>query len=116
MLLLRGPQTIGELRGRCERLHHFDDTSEVLEVIGNLEEQGLVLKCHRQPGQKECRYAHLFSGKPVDVQPDLAAPVIVSQGNTTLERIAELEKDVSNLKGELSTLTEAFNNFKKEFE
>src|SRR6202163_3466447 len=62
-LMLRGPQTLGELRTHCERLHPFDDLAEVEAVIERLPE--LIVKLSRRPGEKEVRYAHLLSGTPV---------------------------------------------------
>src|SRR5687768_16182687 len=69
LLLLRGPQTVGELRGRSDRLHEFSGLGEVQEALDDLagRDEPLVLKLERQPGQKEARYAHLLSG---NVEPD----------------------------------------------
>src|SRR5580704_11945631 len=61
-LMLRGPQTLGELRTRSERMHRFDDLAEVEAVLDRLPE--LVVKLPRRPGEKEVRYAHLLSGQP----------------------------------------------------
>src|SRR5580658_9876029 len=61
-LMVRGPQTLGELRTRADRMHHFDDTSEVEAVLDKMPE--LVLRLARRPGEKEARYAHLLSGEP----------------------------------------------------
>ena len=64
--MLRGPQTLGELRTRTERLHAFDSTNEVEAVLDALarREPPLVARLERQPGQKEARSAHLLSGAP----------------------------------------------------
>jgi len=64
LLLLRGPQTAGELRARTERLCSFENLEEVVQALDSLSEIGLVLKLPRQPGQKEQRYAHLLAGEP----------------------------------------------------
>src|SRR5450432_883191 len=73
-LMLRGPQTLGELRTRDERMHHFDDLDQVQSVIDRLPE--LIVKLDRRPGEKESRYAHLLSGAPIvsETQPDVPAP------------------------------------------
>src|SRR5581483_5212693 len=67
LLLLRGPQTVGELRGRSERLYAFDDMEAVESTLQRLAEAGLVQKLARQPGSREARYAHLLSGEAVEV-------------------------------------------------
>src|SRR5271156_1780022 len=61
-LMLRGPQTLGELRTRAERMHPFDDLAEVESVLDRMPE--LAVKLPRRPGEKEARYAHLLSGAP----------------------------------------------------
>src|ERR1035438_10156598 len=65
-LLVRGPQTVGELRTRCERMHSFPDLASVEAVLQELAErpQPLVTRLPRQPGRKESRFVHLFSGEP----------------------------------------------------
>ena len=64
LLLLRGPQTVGELRGRADRLHQFSSLQEIQETLDEMADRSepLVVKLERQPGQKEARYAHLLSG------------------------------------------------------
>src|SRR5258707_6989502 len=64
-LMLSGPQTLGELRSRSERMHPFSDLEEVEAVIRHLTEEGMATRLDRLPGTKETRYAHLFSGEPV---------------------------------------------------
>ena len=68
LLLLRGPQTVGEIRGRSDRLYEFSCIGEVQETLDDLASRSepLIVKLERQPGQKEARYAHLLSG-PVDI-------------------------------------------------
>ncbi len=68
ILLLRGPQTLGEIRGRTERLYGFADVDEVKQAITSLEDLGLIRKLDRRPGHKESRYAHLFVD-PVEAVP-----------------------------------------------
>ncbi|MDE3148246.1 MAG: DUF480 domain-containing protein [Acidobacteriota bacterium] len=106
VLLLRGPQTPGELRGRTERLHRFDEIGDVLAALQKLMERQppLAAVLPRQPGTKEARYAHLLSG-PVESLP-VAATQTASGGDTTQqeERIAQLETDVAELRRELAAL------------
>ncbi len=98
-LFLRGPQTAGELRTRSERLCKFADVSEVeaeLEALSNREEP-LVVKLPREPGRREQRYAHLFSGKPI-VQTSPALEVgEVESSDTRRERLDSLEIQVQEL-------------------
>src|SRR5438552_6427336 len=69
VMLLRGPQTLGELRGRTERLYDFTGLGEVQETLDGLirRDEPLVVKLERQPGQKEARFAHLLSGE-IDIE------------------------------------------------
>lgn len=108
-LLLRGPQTLGELRTRTERLHKFDDLSEVESVIERMPE--MAVKLPRRSGEKESRYAHLFSG-PVEVH---ETGVEMPQA-PRLDRTAMLEAEISLLKEELERLKEQFAAFRKQFE
>jgi uncharacterized protein YceH (UPF0502 family) len=108
-LMLRGPQTLGELRTRGERMHRFDDLDQVQSVIDRLPE--LIVKLDRRPGEKESRYAHLLSGAPIvsETQPDVPAP-------QRADRIATLEAEVAQLHVELEDLKQQFAGFKKQFE
>jgi uncharacterized protein len=121
VLMLRGPQTIGELRTRAERLFKFDTLPEVEETLNALaarSPQPLVAKLPRAPGTKESRYTHLLSG-PVEVAapertlPPEPATIAVRAEN---ERIAKLEAEVSALRGEIAELREKFAAFRKQFE
>jgi uncharacterized protein len=121
VLLLRGPQTPGELRGRTDRLHSFDEISEVLAGLQKLMEREppLVAVLPRQPGTKESRYAHLLSG-PVEAVvaaenatvPRIAAHYAPREvgddtaGNDPAQesRIAQLEATVAGLKQEIAAL------------
>ena len=111
VLLLRGPQTLGELRGRTDRLHRFDEIGEVLAGLQKLMEREppLVAVLPRQPGTKESRYAHLLSG-PVESLPVAAVSEIAYARRETgqdagqEERIAQLESTVAELKQEVATL------------
>lgn len=119
-LLLRGPQTLGELRTRCERMSPFADIAAVEEVLADLQkyELQLVTLLPRQPGQKEQRYAHLLSGEPTlqpsekQLQPEVARIKVMAEN----ERIATLEAEVTQLKDEIASLWQAMEAFKAQFE
>jgi uncharacterized protein len=115
LLLLRGPQTAGEIRGRADRLHEFGGIGEVQQVLDELASRPdpLVTKLDRQPGQKEQRYAHLLSG-PID-QTALAVgkPAAASGGNS---RIDELEAKVAEIANGLEELQAEFARFRSQFE
>lgn len=117
LLLLRGPQTAGEIRGRAERLYEFSSISEVQETLDDLSRKAepLVVKLERQPGQKEARYAHLLSG-PVDtsaVAESYSKPQVAGGGN---ERLDKLESEVERLSVELDELKQKFQEFSQQFE
>ena len=112
-LMLRGPQTIGELRNRTERMHRFDDLSEVESIIERLPE--MIVKLPRRPGEKESRYAHLFGG-PVQAQDAAAEPPTASRQDRTLDRTGVLEAELSSLREELQRLKDQFAEFRKQFE
>jgi uncharacterized protein YceH (UPF0502 family) len=102
VLLLRGPQTVGELRGRTERLYTFDDLDGVESTLHRLAEIGFVRQLPRQSGFKESRYAQLLCGEVEVTEEAAAAPVRV-------DRIAQLEAEVAELKRQ-------FEEFRKKFE
>jgi hypothetical protein len=119
VLLLRGPQTPGELRGRTERMHRFDELSDVQSVLQRLmtREPALVKVLPRQPGTKEARYAHLLSGDVQTYEPATASAHASSYSSATSssslsseeetelkERMAELEAEVAILTRELGEL------------
>jgi len=105
VLLLRGPQTPGELRGRTERMHRFEEISDVLAGLQKLMEREppLAVILPRQPGTKEARYAHLLSG-PVDAantaQPAAYVPTYSGDPAGQDGRIAQLEATVAQLKAD----------------
>ena len=74
VLLLRGPQTPGELKGRSERMVHFESTAAVEQVLTELGERGYVLRLERQPGQKEERFMQLLGGAPGTGAPEASTP------------------------------------------
>src|SRR5882757_4801883 len=105
-LLLRGPQTPGELRNRADRMHKFDDLGIVQSTLQRLmkREPPLVKVLPRQPGTKEARYAHLLSGD-VEVSPaESAVGVAVTSSASSMDRIARLEALAENLQSELADL------------
>jgi uncharacterized protein YceH (UPF0502 family) len=118
VLLLRGPQTPGELRGRTERMYRFETLDDVQSALQKLMDRqpSLVRVLPRQPGTKESRYMHLFSG---DVSPDFvsAAPVGVARpaGDPLESRIANLESEVLSLSSELAELRRELGEFKRQF-
>src|SRR5580704_12403808 len=112
-LMVRGPQTLGELRTRAERMHPFDDLAEVESVLDRMPE--LVTKLPRRPGEKEARYAHLLSGTPVVAAPALEQAVD-SIAPPRADRIAALEAEVARLQQELEALRQQFAGFQRQFE
>jgi uncharacterized protein YceH (UPF0502 family) len=116
ILMLRGPQTIGEIRGRTDRLHEFANLPEVQETIDKLahRDEPLVIRLERQIGQKDARYAHLLSGE-IDVASLAAARERTMTGGQS-GRIEKLETDIESLKNELSAFREEFAEFRKQFD
>jgi uncharacterized protein YceH (UPF0502 family) len=128
VLMLRGPQTPGELKGRTERLHPFADLAAVHDTLERLIDRDLVEQLPRRPGQKEERYAHRLSdddaAQPAPVAavatpvPEIAAPVVRAPGRPMPaaparahvelppldERVARLEAEVVQLRAELRAL------------
>jgi uncharacterized protein len=118
VLMLRGPQTIGELRERSGRMHEFSSLDEVQATLDSLarRDEPLVLKLERQPGQKDARFAHLLCGE-VDVETIATAHVSrVSHGDANNVRIEKLEEEVSSLRSEIDAIKLTFDEFKKQFE
>ena len=125
VLMLRGPQTIGELRTRTERLFKFDTLPEVDEALNALATRApvpLVVKLARQPGTKESRYTHLLSG-PADLPavagsaaPETPAPQKEVATLAADTRTAQLETEIAALRREVAELKEQFAQFKRQFE
>jgi len=122
VLLLRGPQTPGELRGRSERMHSFEDLTDLQSALQSLirRDPPLIEVLPRQPGTKEARYAHLLSG---NVEPktgvDVDTAQIASSGVASLadsQRITHLENEVATLQREVADLKQQLMAFRKEFE
>ena len=119
-LLVRGPQTVGELRTRAERMHQFDDLPQVESVLEEMMERtpAVVIRLPRQPGRKEPRYCHLFAGEPDLTVLEAAAPPEAGRARTgsDAEKIAKLEEELAELRQEVSALRQAVADFKKSFE
>ncbi len=119
VLLLRGPQTPGELRGRTDRMYHFDALDDVVSTLDRLahREPPLVAILPRQPGTKESRYTHLFSGEPPEQVVVARAPSpATATGSSTNDRIAVLEEEVAKLRSELNEVQQLVASFRKQFE
>jgi uncharacterized protein YceH (UPF0502 family) len=102
VLMLRGPQTVGEIRTRTNRLYDFGSLEEVETTLNSLMTAGLIVRLPRQTGQKEVRYAHLLSGEVHFTEPE-------SETEPELDRVGKLEKEVEDLKRQ-------FQEFRKQFE
>ncbi len=120
VLMLRGTQTPGELRGNASRLYEFSGLDEIQQTLDSLisrEPEPLVMRLPRQPGQKEVRFAHLLSG-PIDVDAAVtehAARVSASRVSQS-ERVDKLEQEVATLAATMQKLQEQFEEFKRQFE
>jgi uncharacterized protein len=114
VLLLRGPQTVGEIRGRTARLHEFENLEAVQAALGNLVEWGYARQLQRMPGHKESRYRDLLSrlSEVPDEPPDHEAAAVFS---IDADRIEKLEHDIGHLKTEINGLKAAFEAFKNQF-
>lgn len=120
-LLLRGPQTPGELRSRAERMHRFEDLSVVHSTLKHLMEREppLVALLERQPGTKEARYAHLLSGQPQIQEAEPIQPnkeLVISNRFADAGRVARLENEVARLGQEVADLKRQLAEFRKQFE
>jgi uncharacterized protein YceH (UPF0502 family) len=121
-LILRGAQTIGEIRGRTNRLYEFADLSEVEATLESLiarDDPALVARLPRAAGQKEARYAHLLSGEvAVPEQPPVAPRVepVMQEVRAENERVSRLETEVETLRREVAELRQQFDDFRKQFD
>jgi uncharacterized protein YceH (UPF0502 family) len=118
VLLLRGPQTPGELRGRAERMHRFEALEDVQSALQKLmqREPPLAKVLPRQPGTKESRYAHLLAGDVVEVETPTHASSTVERNPAEAERIARLEDEVADLRREFGEVKDQLERFRKQFE
>lgn len=111
VLMLRGPQTVGEIKSRSGRLYEFKELGEVEDVLTSLsvrEPEPLIIKLPRQPG-KDVRYAHLLCGVPVLN----STPIPVK---TEKDKFSELEEKVERLENEIKEITAQFAEFRKQFD
>lgn len=115
VLLLRGPQTIGELRERTGRLYEFGGLGEVQETLDGLagRDEPIIIKLERQPGQKEARYAHLLSGPVEQTILERQSP---SASTVGADRVGQLESEVEKLRDELESFRREFQEFRKQFD
>ena len=122
VLMLRGPQTVGEIRGRTGRMHEFaglDEVESTLQTLMDRETGPLVVQLPRQPGRKESRYAHLLAGEPEIPEEEEGEPHLEQatlEVRAENERIARLEAETGELRQELEALKEAFARFTSQFE
>lgn len=123
VLLLRGPQTAGEIRNRSGRLHEFAslaDAEATLEGLAARQPQVLAVKLPRQPGFKEARYAHLLSGEPsvaaTESTRDQSASAPIEAADQSVERLAQLESEVVQLRAAVDDLRQQLAAFRKQFE
>lgn len=119
VLLLRGPQTPGELRGRTERMYRFETLEDVQSTLQKLMDRQppLARVLPRQPGTKESRYMHLFAGDNMPALEVIGQPVSTERNHAPAEapRIAALEVEVLALRQELADLKQRFSAFEEQF-
>jgi hypothetical protein len=120
VLMLSGPQTVGEIRTRGARLYPFNGLEEVEETLQSLaarDDEPLVVKLPRQPGQKDARFVQLLSGEPPPEEISQLTPgERVSRRANETDRIAKLEAEVRELSRQVENLATQFAEFKKQFE
>jgi uncharacterized protein len=118
VLLLRGPQTPGELRGRSERLHRFEALDDVQSALQKLmqREPPLAKVLPRQPGTKESRYAHLFAGDVVEAEAPAYVAAAAERSPGDADRIARLEEEVAELRREVGEVKDQLERFRRQFE
>ena len=112
-LMLRGPQTVGELKDRAGRMHRFSDTDEVEACLAAMAERQLPLtiKLPKYPGTKEHRYGHLLSG--AEAIPEVPQESARNAGGS--DRIGALEAEIADLRGRISALEEELREFRAQF-
>jgi uncharacterized protein len=128
VLMLRGPQTAGELRTRTQRLHEYDDVADVesaLEGLASREPEPLVVRLPRRPGQREERWAHLLAGEAAAHAADARAADVASPREERAhapaaapadDRLVRMESEIAALKQELAELRAELASFRKQFE
>ena len=115
VLMLRGHQTLGEIRERSRRLYEFKDFGDANETLDGLinRDEPMIVKLERQPGQKDARYAHLLCGEVV--QPAYTHSAIADK-TTGNERVTKLETEMETLRNEFEVFRQEFADFKKQFD
>jgi len=106
-LMLRGPQTLGELKTRSARIHEFADIAALAAALERLERRTdgpYVTRLARRPGQKEARYAHLLTGAP-PIEPEILVSDVVTVTSDDAARLTELELEVQSLRRDLTALS-----------
>jgi uncharacterized protein len=118
VLMLRGPQTIGELRERSGRLYEFGGLGDVSDTLDKLtrRDEPLVVKLERQTGQKDARFAHLLCGSSGIEAAVASKAVRAAQDPAKSDRVERLETEVALMRSEIEALKEAFGEFRKQFE
>jgi uncharacterized protein len=120
VLLLRGAQTPGELRGRADRMYHFETLEDVVSTLDRLAQREPPLVCvlARQPGTKESRSMHRFSGEPAEAMgtPAASPPDSAHAASPGNDRLSRLEDDVAQLRQELADMRAQLAEFRKQFE
>lgn len=120
VLMLSGPQTVGEIRTRGSRLYDFKGMEEVDETVHALatrESDPMVVKLPRQPGQKDARFAHLLAGElAADAIVESVAPSRPARREIEVDRVSNLEAQIQTITKQIEGLTAQFEEFKKQFE
>jgi uncharacterized protein YceH (UPF0502 family) len=118
VLMLRGPQTPGELRGRTERMFRFDDLADIQSTLQRLAQRDppLAKMLARQPGTKEARYVHLLAGDAEAWDAAQSSLVAASDMSAGSGQISALEEAVARLEQEVASLKKEFTDFRKQFE
>jgi uncharacterized protein YceH (UPF0502 family) len=120
VLMLSGPQTVGEIRTRGSRLYDFkglEEVDEILHALSTRESDALVMKLPRQSGQKDARFVHLLSGEPaVEATTEIVPPSRAARREPEPDRVSKLEEQVQSLTQQIENLTAQFEEFKKQFE
>lgn len=124
MLLLRGPQTLGEIRTRCERMHAFSDLAEVEEVLNTLSssEPPLITQLARQPGRKECRYIDLLRAEIATEEVIVGGVAGAGESQPSSgdrltqleEKVSLLEQEINRLQDEIISILAQFDEFKSQ--
>jgi uncharacterized protein len=118
VLLLRGPQTPGELRGRADRMHRFEALEDVQSALQKLMQRDppLAKVLPRQPGTKESRYAHLLGGDVVEAEARAQSGTPVERNAADADRLVRLEEEVAELRREVSDVKDQLERFRRQFE